>query len=389
MCVFTSAHPLDDVRVATKFATSFLAAGFRVTWIGPQLVAHGQHVGDPRIAYLTQPAPRSRAQRFLGLARQLRAARSLHDVDWWYVPDPDAALALSKIRKLLSGRIIFDVHEVFHTGHMDSWVGPDRLPKLRELVRRAIRSAAAGSDILVGVSDAVLDPYRSKRTASRVVANFAPSWFADDVEPSLPPAAGVRFFHGNLTAGNGGAVVADAFRLLHENGAAGDSEMVFMASQDSTLMDRVSRWTAERPDLGIRVLHRRPHIEMPALMRSCDVGLVAYGRDLGAASFPNRLFEYMACGLAVLAPSYSPLIAEVLTREGIGLTADFEDAAQVASAMARFIAHRDQLEAMKSRARTAFLAEYNWQHEFDGLLRQMGYVERSENLSAERSRGNA
>ena len=36
VCVFTTAHPWDDVRVKSKFVDSFLAAGDRVTWIVTQ-----------------------------------------------------------------------------------------------------------------------------------------------------------------------------------------------------------------------------------------------------------------------------------------------------------------------------------------------------------------
>jgi glycosyltransferase involved in cell wall biosynthesis len=66
------------------------------------------------------------------------------------------------------------------------------------------------------------------------------------------------------------------------------------------------------------VLELRPGVamqEMPDILKSCDVGLVAYGRDLGVDSLPNRLFEYMAAGLAIIAPVYAREIAKIIDAE--------------------------------------------------------------------------
>jgi glycosyltransferase involved in cell wall biosynthesis len=372
VCVFTSVHPTDDVRVATKFASSFLNAGFRVTWIGPNILAHGTDTRDPRISYLTIPAPTSRLARLRGVGHLLRLVFQQRDVDWWYVPDPDAAWVLCRMRGHLRGRIIFDVHEVFHTGHMDTWVGKDRYPKLREAVRRAIADAARRSDLLIGVSEAVLQPYRSPATRTRVVANYAPAWFGEESpRDGDGPRSGLRFFHGNISSYNGTGIVVEAFRSFMEEHPDAAAELILLASEDAAMRSMVDRVVAENPSLSVRVLDRRPHAEMPALLRSCHVGLIAYGRDLGAASFPNRLFEYLACGLAVIAPTYSPLIRDVLQAESVGFSADFEDPSEVAAAMAWCLDNPAQLADMRGRARPTFLRDFNWQAEFSGLLSAM------------------
>ena len=42
VCIVTSAHPLDDVRVHTKFAESFLQNGWDVSWVGPDIALFDQ-----------------------------------------------------------------------------------------------------------------------------------------------------------------------------------------------------------------------------------------------------------------------------------------------------------------------------------------------------------
>ena len=118
-----------------------------------------------------------------------------------------------------------------------------------------------------------------------------------------------------------------------------------------------------------------PHDLMPALLGSQDVGMIAYQRDLGVDSLPNRLFEYMAAGLAVLAPSYSPEIASILEEERVGLSADFEDPVDIARALTWCLDHPEDLAAMGVRAREAFLTRYNWDAEAERLVAAMREVE--------------
>lgn len=99
--------------------------------------------------------------------------------------------------------------------------------------------------------------------------------------------------------------------------------------------------------------------------------MIAYGRTLGVGSLPNRLFEYMARGLAILAPSYSREIREIVEAEGIGRTVDFEDPAAVSGELAWFAAHRDDTREMGERARGAFVERFSWEAEFERLIDAM------------------
>jgi glycosyltransferase involved in cell wall biosynthesis len=55
----------------------------------------------------------------------------------------------------------------------------------------------------------------------------------------------------------------------------------------------------------------RPHAEIPALLPAFDVGLVP---AINPYASPLKLFEYMAAGVAVVAPD-QPNLREVLTAE--------------------------------------------------------------------------
>jgi glycosyltransferase involved in cell wall biosynthesis len=83
-----------------------------------------------------------------------------------------------------------------------------------------------------------------------------------------------------------------------------------------------------------------------------------------ALSLPNKLFEYLAAGLPVLA-SDVPTIRSFVEGEGIGLIAPAEDTAEIAQAMLEIAAPERNAE-LRAVAR-AVAARLTWEREAEGL----------------------
>lgn len=368
VCIVTSAHPLDDVRVYSKFAASFLAAGYRVSWVGPRhSYFKDESELDPRISYHLTPQVRSKLARLGSARRVVRLAATLPDVDWYYVPDPDAARALVKAAPRLSGRIVFDVHEVFHGALLDRWVPSPARPLARRVMRRSVSATCARADLVSGVSESVLEPYIDLARGV-VVRNSAPTWFAQ----AAPPDAGghdsqqLTFVHGKTLPGNGTPVITQALRRARSDVPM--RVLMFPRDRSGPYLPGFEESVAASGVAERLWLHEAVTLEqMPPLLAGCDVGMIAYGRDLGRDSLPNRLFEYMAAGLAILAPSYATEIRRIVESERIGQVVDFEDVASVGAAMEWFAHHRTETAEMGRRARDAFLARYSWDREFERL----------------------
>jgi glycosyltransferase involved in cell wall biosynthesis len=373
--VVTSAHPVDDVRVASRITTAILKAGYRVTWVGPNITlsAH-RDVRLPDVDYRLFETGRGRAGRLRAAGRAVRLARDIQDVDWWYSPDPDMAAKLPGLARGNGGATLFDVHESYHGGLLERWFPGGRPPTIvRELMRRRVAAICRRVDLVIGVSDRVLEPYCRRQPNHVVVRNLAPSWFA----PDRPEAGGaqdqrMRFMHGKVSAGNGTLQVAAAFSELSPETQAG--AQVVMLDVESTPSDTRAHVTGVGSRLAedtISVIPGVPHEQMAELMATCSVGLISYQRDLGHESLPNRLFEYMAAGLAVIAPSYSPEIVKILETENIGLTADFEVPSDIARAIEWCLHNPIRVAEMGARARAAYLNRYTWQSEADMFLERL------------------
>lgn len=383
ICIVTSAHPTDDVRVYSKFALSLLTAGYDVTWVGPSVAYFAESVEvDSRIRYRLFNVSISRASRLLGAWRAWKTARRLASVpiDWWYAPDPDAVVVATALARRRGGRVVFDIHEMFHGPSLRRWTGGRDVALINGLVRRGLSLLCRQADVVVAVSNSVLECYVQAGPRALVVRSCAPDWYKDDPDMDHRERAGeaatcgvepMRVIHGKLIPQNGTPVVLDALDL--PGGMQGIEVVMFDVLPDedpfaSAARQRISR----RLDGVVAIRVPIPHHEMPLVLKSAAVGMIAYGRGLGENSLPNRLFEYMAAGLAILAPSYAQEITLILDRDKVGITADFDDPQDVTRALVWLRDHPEERRAMGRRARRVFVERYSWEREFQRFAVAIG-----------------
>lgn len=93
----------------------------------------------------------------------------------------------------------------------------------------------------------------------------------------------------------------------------------------------------------------------------------------------NKLFEYMAAGIPVIA-SDMPRWRELVCGLGCGLVVDPRDPSAIASAIEYLLTHPAEAEQMGARGRAAVAAQFNWDGEREQLLelyrRLIGAAER-------------
>lgn len=372
LCIFTSAHQPDDVRVQSKFAQFFLEAGIQVTWIGPgeALPGNGVEPGAPNIRYLLVPAKPGLWNRVWRMRKLKTLLAGLGHVDFIYAPDPDSAKAAGFLAPDLGARVIFDIHEIYHEGLMDRLLAGRKVAWLRAQVQRQISRTAGRAHLVIGVSDSVLSAYLPAGARhGLVVRSCAPAMFADhpQAEVCAPGRERFRFMHGKNHPLRGTGKVLEALEILAASHPRLQAVMFHQGDAPSRTAfeaELAARGVADQ----VEVLDNVPLSRMPEILHGCDLGLIAYDRRLGIDSLPNRIFEYMALGIPVLAPSYSREIAKIVQEEACGLTVDFEDASAIAKALVALINDPEGCRAMGLRGRKAFLERHNWEVEFKPVL---------------------
>jgi len=371
ICILTTAHPVDDVRVNHKFAYAFVSAKFRVSWVGPSHAFYDStelhHTG---IEVSLSPPIRKRIDRVLGVQKIRAIAEKLSKVDVYYAPEPDSAALAIRLARAYGARVIFDIHEIYHGALLDRFLFGHELRVIREYVRRRISRIASACDLVLGVSDAVLEAYKAKRGCFMVVRSCAPAWFAKG-EPARVCSEDRKAFtimHGKSDLLRGTMQVVEAaaiseiakLRLIMFESARNPRDIFH-----DKLVSRIN-------ELGLEeVIDLRPGIsmeKMPGVLRTCDSGLIAYGKDLGIDSLPNRLFEYMAVGLPIIAPVYAREIAKIIETEQCGILVDFEDPKDIARGIVQLSQNPQLCREMGRRAREAFLVRHNWETEVGPVI---------------------
>lgn len=370
ICIISCQHPPDDVRVTHKLGMSLRHAGFRVTWIGPQRDYRGQNYG---IEFKYYPRDRGHLTRLYNHRKAKGLAAKLDDVDVFLGVEPDSAMVAACIARQRSAHAVFDIHEVYHDEMLGRWATGLFRTVLGFLLIQKMRRICRSCDLVLGVSDVVLQPYRSLCENVLVVRNCAPISFAAGPIADVcgPNRCQFTISHGKSTLAHGTVPVVSALGLAAKE-IPGLKLIVFDAfGEHPESFDRqfFESLVVRSQTKGLIDLRRQvPMGDMMDILRSCDVGIVAYNRTWGVRSLPNKLFEYMALGLPVIAPSYSVEIRKVVEAEGCGLLVDCENPVEIAQAIRHL--HRNPVEARKmgERGRDAFIRRHNWSVEVGPLI---------------------
>jgi glycogen(starch) synthase len=303
-----------------------------------------------------------RLVRLLALnVRLTRGARRFGRVDLVHANDFDTLPAGWLIARRSRARLVYDSHEVYASQESDP-------PRLFQAVAHAVEGALARRSHVITTGE----PYaaeleRSLRLHARptIVLN-APA----RVETAPPPSS-----------------EAGPLRVIYQSamGAGRPLEDILdaaMSTDGVTYTLRVLGVDADRlgAEIAARGIQDTVSIGDPVPPDKLIEGL--WGHDVGliinrpvsltdALVVPNKLFEYMMAGLAVVAPNL-PGLEPIVDGEGVGMTFTPGDPESMARSLQSLAADRSATRAMGARARELALADYNAEAQAEAFRRAWG-----------------
>jgi glycosyltransferase involved in cell wall biosynthesis len=111
-----------------------------------------------------------------------------------------------------------------------------------------------------------------------------------------------------------------------------------------------------------------PYGQVKAHLADARVGVVTFlPYSNNRSCLPNKLFEYMACGLPVVASDF-PLYRDVVADADFGVLVNPAKPESVAEGITRLVSDPARSAEMSANARAAFRDRYNWESESRKLL---------------------
>jgi glycosyltransferase involved in cell wall biosynthesis len=295
-------------------------------------------------------------------SRLARAGRALGRFDVVHANDFDTLPAAAYLARRSNGRIVYDSHEIYTEQE------PNAPVAYRAIVRRIEGALARRSHAVITVSPAYADrikPLLALKDTPSIVMNCPPIESARVPRPTP---------NGRLRAIYQSSVGPGRFHedlLLAADHADGASITIRMTGID------IDALRGEVASLGlgdrVEIVEPVPADRLVEGLDGFDVGLII-NRPVTLNDelvLPNKLFEYMMAGLAVVAPDL-PQLAEVIEREQAGVTFPAGDPQAMGRAIRRLAEDRPLLERLRGNARRAALDTYNAEAQAVGLARAWG-----------------
>jgi glycosyltransferase involved in cell wall biosynthesis len=359
-----------DSRVEKEAAT-LRDAGYRVTIVADAGV--GLPEREEREGACVIRVPRRLGQ-LPGVRYALHDRRLVHVLvslrpDILHAHDSNALLPVGLAARRLDRPFVYDAHELWlhrpRRGHARVYHEASRA-YYAAMQRWLVPRAAA----IITVSEPIVRHLERvyRRSDVALVPNYpvlrerpTPAALRELVGSSLPPDAPIVLHLGGIMASRGLEQLVSALPFVPE------AHLVLLGGGEASSLHAI----AARAGAGGR-LHVVPPVA-PALVEehaaAADVGVVTT-QPIGLNnrySLPNKLFQYMAAGIPVIATDF-PQITDIVVGSGAGLVTDTRSPELIARALSTLLADLDAARAMGDRGRAAVEARYNWTTSAEALI---------------------
>ncbi len=361
-----------DTRVE-KEARTLIDAGHEVTVVAdaaPGLPAREARDGA-QVVRVARRGPSLPGLRFLVHEARLHRILRRLEPDVLHAHDSNALIPVALAARSLRVPFVYDAH--------DLWLGRPRRERSRLYFALSQMLYAAIERLLVPRAAAVLTVsppiarhlerrYRIDRVV--LVANYPdrPGHVGRRELRSLPegeripPGEPIVLYLGGLMAGRGLEQLVDAMALVKRG------QLVLLG--EGVLADALLARAA-----GVGVSHR---VHLLAPVPSAEVVEYAASATVGVSpivpsclnyrySLPNKLFQYMAAGIPVVASDFVQ-VREIVEDAACGLLVDTTRPAEMAEAIDRLVRDPDEAASMGERGRAAVEERYNWSTSASALL---------------------
>lgn len=353
-----SAHPSDDIRIFQKECCTLADAGYKVVFVAQDHTDRIVNGVQVRAAQKTI----GRFGRFTKTMWDMLAIALKEDADIYHLHGPDL-IPMGIFLKSRGKKVFYDVHEDFPAEITTKYWIPKVIRRPVAAITHAVETLGAKIfDAVIAATPAIAKSFPQEKTL--VIRNFPR---LEDLPSGIPIPYSSRpnniAYVGGITSVKCAREMVKAMELIPKSEAV------------SLLM--VGRFENAHLEREVQSLEGWSQVEYKGwcdkqqvnqILGTAKAGLVIFAYTPNhVRAEPNKLFEYMAAGLPVIASDF-PYWKELVNSIGAGITVAPDSPQEIADAILWLLAHSSEAEEMGKNGAKAVMDAFNWNCEKRKLL---------------------
>ncbi|MGN7939441.1 glycosyltransferase family 4 protein [Virgibacillus sp. 6R] len=362
ICVLTTVHQAYDGRIYHKQCKSLKKAGYDVTLLAPK---PDKMIKNDGINLIPIEKPKNELKRFLHAFKVFKLAKETK-ADLYHFHDPELIPVGVLLRIFTRKPVIFDVHEhypnaIMSKKYLKSWLKkPIRLAY--EIIEKLSLPILSG---VIYTTEEIGKRYKSYTSCK--IENYP----LTDMFPPLQKVKGdhhTLLYLGGITRIRGIEELIDGFAKVAIERP--EAKLLFVGGFESDSFEREIKQKVKEHHLEEKVQFKGkvPYEQIEEYLSTASIGIIPYlPVPNHLVCLPNKLFEYMAAGVAVISSDF-PHYRKVVESSSSGLLIDPESPQSIAKAMISLLDDATLTDEMGQNGRVAFETKYNWNSEEEKLV---------------------
>jgi glycosyltransferase involved in cell wall biosynthesis len=261
--------------------------------------------------------------------------------------DLDALIPCYMYKKLFKKKVVFDVFDRYF-GYV-----PANIRGLAKLVKSFEDFMSMKSDLLITVSEKVLNTFNKRPKQHLIIANYPQDF--PNLKKRIEDNVLTLIYAGDIRRDLGLEIITDIIKDIDRV-----ELMVVGKILDKSLLAQIQMFQNVKYK---GVLEHRDALDLEA---SSDAMVVLYGPKFAPnlLSSPNKIFEAMMCGHPVITNMEAEVVEEVCS----GIIVDYNNTCQIREAIVSLRDNPALIKELGENGRRSFLEKYNWNRMEDKLL---------------------
>ncbi len=361
VCIFTSVHKPDDVRVFHREAVTLAAAGHDVTLLAPADFNLDKKNG---VIIKGIPRPKSRFERITGLLRFYQLCKN-EQCDVYHFHDFELLLIGWLLKKRLQKSVIYDCHENYpETAYERVWLPAWIRPLFSRFIAWLEPTLARTLDAVVCVVPDQQARLQQAGCNTVLIRNLPRLEVFEKAWQSRSTPLPQIIYLGGLSEVRGAFTLVDIMVELKKTHP--HIRLLCLGSFNEPTVEAAVKQYAQRCLVADVIEYRPPipHEQVAKVLTASRIGLIPWQPSLQTTKmvYPNKVFEYMACGLPVVA-SDLPSLIYIIEKAQAGLVVAAQDSQAHCEAIRCLLDRPEEAKRLGENGRRFVFEQHNWQSE--------------------------